>query len=101
MTLGTSIADHRRKLGISQKTLAKELGITPSMLCKIEHDVIRPRKELLVKIQCLLGLDDLVDTTYVSDNVSIALENLERRVTDTIVELESILYAIKAIKLNT
>ena len=100
MTLGTRISDRRRKLGISQKTLAKELGITASMLCKIEHDVVRPRKELLLKIQYFLDLDDLAETTYICDNVSIGLENLEKRVTDAIRELEDILYTIKAIKLN-
>ena len=37
MTTGEIIKQRREALGIEQKAMAEELGITPSMLCQIER----------------------------------------------------------------
>lgn len=42
--------------GIKQGEFAKELGITPQHLCKIEKGEVEPRRDLMKKISTILGL---------------------------------------------
>ena len=44
------VRGRRNELGISQKSLAKDLGITPQYLCKIEKGQVEPRRDLMQKI---------------------------------------------------
>lgn len=99
MTFGGVLIARRKELGISQKTLAREIGISASALCKIERGTLRPSDSLLNKIKEFLGLDDntLIDID-VDFGEDLMLEMLENRVTDTISELTDILYLIKTLK---
>lgn len=41
--------------GIKQIDLAKQVGITPQQLCKIEKGAVEPRRDLMLKISNILG----------------------------------------------
>lgn len=51
------IRGRRNELGKSQKDVAKELGITPQYLCKIEKGLVEPRRDLMERIATLLDAD--------------------------------------------
>lgn len=40
----------RVAMGIQQKEFAKQLGITPQYLNRIERGVVEPRRDLMIKI---------------------------------------------------
>ena len=49
-TMEEKIADYRRLSGITQKELAKSLGIDPGTLSRWERNKGRPLKKLLTKL---------------------------------------------------
>jgi DNA-binding XRE family transcriptional regulator len=98
MTGGKSIFTRRKELGISQKTLAKKIGISPAALCKIEHDTLRPSDILLIKIKESLSLDDMNGNTQADNSGIMMLEILEKQVTDMITELTDIQHTLKHLK---
>jgi len=53
-TLGEKIVYSRRLLGLTQKKLAKSLGIDPSTLGRWERNESQPNKKLLEKLNTLL-----------------------------------------------
>lgn len=55
-----SIAISRTKKGISQRTLAKKIGITQSALARFESGKINPTLSFLRKVTSGLGLQLLV-----------------------------------------
>lgn len=55
MLIGSKIAEQRKRLGISQTELAKDI-CTQATLSKMEQKNIAPMTETLVKICCRLGL---------------------------------------------
>ena len=92
MTLGTRIATRRRELNISQRDLAKTLGISPSYLCKIERYDYTVSQELLSKIHIALKMG-----TTINVNESDEISRLETRITDIIRELELIRRTLRVI----
>jgi transcriptional regulator with XRE-family HTH domain len=54
-SFGEKIKTYRRTLGLSQKTLAKRLGIDPTTLARWEREKGRPSKELLEKVDWLFA----------------------------------------------
>src|SRR5258706_14714156 len=57
LTLGTLIGLYRRSLGLSEKTLAERLGISPQYLNDIEMERRTPHKpELIDKLSAELGV---------------------------------------------
>ena len=57
MTLGQFIKKHRLKKSISLRKFAQAVGISPTMMCKIEHD----EKGFKAGEQTLLKIADLLD----------------------------------------
>lgn len=56
MKIGKFISSTRKKLGIKQKQLAKQCGITPSYLSQIENDLREPNISTLKAIAESLNL---------------------------------------------
>ena len=54
-TLGERIVNYRRLLGITQKELAKSLGVDPSTLGRWERDTGKPLKRLLESLNSLMA----------------------------------------------
>lgn len=98
MTFGDSVANRRRELGISQKVLAEELGISASALCKIERNKYTPGKNLLRKIQVILFTDEPNDIANAYGNETLTLEMIEKRVEEVISELLQIRVMIHDLK---
>ena len=92
---GTHIAMRRRELNISQKDLAKTLGISPSYLSKIEHDACSAPAELLARICAELKM--VVENSF---NEYDELFRLETRIADIIRELENIRETIRMIRVT-
>lgn len=92
MNCGEIIFNRRRELGIKQKDLANAVGVSSATICKIENGYMYPRDELLTKIWDVLNIspdhltEDIRDISY----IFIALTTLEKRVLETINELETI-----------
>ena len=53
-TLGERIKNYRIRHGLSQKSLARHLGIDPTTLRRLEHDRGRPTKRIMAKILGIL-----------------------------------------------
>lgn len=51
------LKSQRVRKGIKQGTLAKQVGITPQYLCKIEKGEAEPKRDLMIKIAEILGED--------------------------------------------
>lgn len=98
MTFGDNVANRRRELGISQKVLAEELGISASALCKIERNKYNPSKNLLRKIQVILFTDEPNDIANAYGNETLTLEMIEKRVEEVISELLQIRVMIHDLK---
>ncbi len=108
MSVGKQIRTARERLGLTQRQLALELGITPSAVANYENDISRPREPLFVKLFSALGIDanyiysDVLEAAGVKagarpDNESrndaglskyIALDAHGKKVVDTVLELE-------------
>lgn len=54
--LGAELAEERKKLGISQETLAKATGIDQAEISRIERDLVDPRLQTYVKLLDGMGL---------------------------------------------
>ena len=65
-----SIASARRKAGVSQVKLAKELGVTGAAVCLWEKGRNMPRAALLPKIAEVLGcsIDDLLKQDAIKES---------------------------------
>lgn len=98
MTFGENIANRRRELGITQRVLAEELGITDSALCKIERGRLVPSKILLKKLQVFLRMDESIDIANTYGNETLTLEMIEKRVENVISELLQIRVMIHDLK---
>lgn len=57
LRLGPKVRELRRRLGITQTRLARDLGVSPSYLNLIEHDHRPLPAPLLVKLTVVLGVD--------------------------------------------
>lgn len=49
MSFGTTISQTRKKIGLSQKDLATQIGISPQYLNDIEHDKRSPDSDELIQ----------------------------------------------------
>jgi transcriptional regulator with XRE-family HTH domain len=49
-SMGTRIRKAREELGISQEDLARYVGVTKQTVSKIEHHLIMPRTDRIVRI---------------------------------------------------
>ena len=56
MTLGNRISYHRKKLGLTQEALAKQLDVTNQAVSKWEADLCCPDVMLLPKIADIFGI---------------------------------------------
>lgn len=63
MTTGQRIKAARKRAGMTQSTLGKELGISYQTVAQWENDLRKPKQETLLKIAKVLGvhLRDLID----------------------------------------
>ena len=61
VTLGQFIKECRQKKGISLRKFAEAVGISPTMMCKIEHDEkgFKAGEQTLAKIADLLDLNSV------------------------------------------
>lgn len=57
LNLGLRLKDFRRKRGLSQVDLAKQVGVTPSTISQIESNLIYPSLPALLKIAEILGVE--------------------------------------------
>lgn len=48
MDVGKAMKDIREERGLSQRTMAKEVGITQPSLCKIERGRYEPKQKVIV-----------------------------------------------------
>ena len=68
MSLGKKIRKAREALGMTQRQLSLNIGVTPSAVANYENDISIPRTNILVKILSSLHIDanylysDIVDT---------------------------------------
>lgn len=70
--IGKNVTKFREKLSISQRELARRVGISGQMISKIENDLTNPSVETLNKIAAtlgvtindLLGIEDKKDPYY-------------------------------------
>jgi ribosome-binding protein aMBF1 (putative translation factor) len=54
--LGKMVRRHREELGLSQKTLAEEVGVSRFHVINIEHGRAMPRYDEMVKIKKILQI---------------------------------------------
>ncbi len=68
----------RNQKALTGKALAQSVGVSPSLISKIEHDVVSPSLALLRKIsaQLQIPLPDLVDIDPKPESSSSSLEEL-------------------------
>jgi predicted transcriptional regulator len=92
MNCGEIIFNRRMELGISQKDLANAVGVSGTAICKIEKGNMYPSDKLLTKIWDVLKIspDHLTEDTRDVAYKLITLTALEKRVSETINELETI-----------
>ncbi len=57
LLLGAAARDLRRSRNLSQREMAKRLGITPVHLCNIEKDKSSPSLKLLNRWRAVVGID--------------------------------------------
>jgi HTH-type transcriptional regulator, competence development regulator len=57
MEFGSILRNLRSKKGIGIKRLAPELGVSYTYLSKLEHNQVRPSKELIERIATYFGYD--------------------------------------------
>jgi len=74
MIYGEKIRDVRMKLGISQKEMAKSLGVSQSYLCGIENQTKRPNGEVMVR---LIHLYKVNICWLINGSLPIFAENIE------------------------
>lgn len=98
MTFGEVVANRRRELGISQRTLADTLKVSSGYLCRVENGIQKPSKRFAQRLTDTLNLEGCPDTNYLTGNASVDLEVLEKRVTNAIYELEIILNIVRSMK---
>ncbi|MEW6698650.1 MAG: helix-turn-helix transcriptional regulator [Bacillota bacterium] len=56
MEIGNRIRELRQKVGLSGRALAIKVGLDPSQINKIEHNINKPSLEALEKICTALGI---------------------------------------------
>ena len=56
MIVGTRLRDSRKKLGFTQESLGKELGLSKSAISLYEHEKRNPNLETVIEIMYLLGV---------------------------------------------
>lgn len=63
MSFGKNVRLLRIHRGLTAKTLAEKVGVSPSMISKIEHDTVNPSHDTLrrIAIELHVSLSDLVD----------------------------------------
>lgn len=54
-----NIREKREELGLSQKELAKKIGITQSFLCDIEQGRSKPSIDVAIKLAKVLKVKDI------------------------------------------
>lgn len=69
-TNGTSIASHRKLLGIKQTALAARVEITPSYLSQIESGARQPELDVVSRISDALGVPLDAITYPVPDEIA-------------------------------
>lgn len=74
MTIGRAIQTFRVAQGIKQKDLAKELGISDSHLCLLEHGKRMPSAELLNAIQKGLNMEIYATVKLEKSTVRVSLD---------------------------
>ena len=55
-SLGMRIVEIRRRKGITQISLARDVGVTKSMLSKYENDINDPKSDIVKKLADSLGV---------------------------------------------
>ena len=92
LTTGEMIRERRDQCGLNQRDLAKSIGVSTAMMCRIENGTRKPNAALMRKIMTVLGgFQYDIDTTYDISNVDdrlAAFRILEKRVDDTIHNLK-------------
>ena len=78
--IGTSIVKYRKINGMSQKFLAKELGISSQGLLKIEKGIVNPRSNTVAKICEILCItpNQLFGIERIDEKNSSIIERLKR-----------------------
>ena len=66
LTLGKRIAQHRKKLGLTQDQLAESLGVTAQAVSKWENDQSCPDINMLPKLAQIFGVS--IDSLLGNDN---------------------------------
>lgn len=81
LSLGKNIKFARTKRDLTVKALAEKIGVSPSLLSKIEHEVTSPSLDVLREIAMVLhvSVGDLVDSPSESHS-AVGSERSERRV---------------------
>ena len=49
-----TIRERREELGMTQTELAKKVGLTPNMICKLESGAVKPSVDSLIKLAQVL-----------------------------------------------
>lgn len=57
LPIGKTLQSRRRRLGLSQRSLARHLGVSPSYYCLLEQGKRRPGPEVAIRLGALLNLD--------------------------------------------
>ena len=67
MSLGTTIRDHRSRLGLTQKELADQLNVTAQAVSRWEQDIVEPSIETLKKMSHIFStsLDEFLTNQVV------------------------------------
>lgn len=98
MTFGEEVFNRRRELGLSNKDVAEALGVAPATISKIEAGSINPKSKTSKKLAEFLHINEPMEPNYLTGNKTVDLAMLERRVVNTIYELEIILDILQAMK---
>lgn len=97
MKIGNNIRALRRQRGITQETLAKRIGVTPSAVGNYEHDTSFPKENVLERLFGALGCTPnelfgaeslLTDEEYAHLNKYRALDAHGKELVNTCVEIE-------------
>lgn len=86
MTMGNRIAEHRKRLGITQEALAKQLNVSNQAVSKWESDQCCPDIQLLPEIADIFGitLDELFGRQAQTQPAGQSVEGLPWRDDDTL-----------------
>jgi Predicted transcriptional regulator with C-terminal CBS domains len=78
--VGKNIVKYRKLNGISQKHLAKKLGMSPQGLCKIEKGIASPRAITLEKVMFALCItpNQLFGIEQITEDNSSIIEKLRK-----------------------